>query len=325
MTAVLDPVSDEAVAQPLPEPVAEWHLRAAALAVDTLPGLAVLGTTAPWVLVGPQLGWLWWVLTVAAAGTVVALAANRWLLPSTTGWSLGRALVRIRVVRRDGSAVGFGRLLLRDAAHLLDTAALLVGWLWPLWDRRGRTFADLLLRTEVRPAPRPQRDLRRLTAKVLAAAVVVAALAVGLSYVVVYRQQQAVDRARAQIAVQGPRIVEQLLTYSTETIDEDFARARSLTTDSYREQLVGQQEAVRKAGPSTNEYWAVASAVLPDPPVSTERAAMLLAMQGQRGTKVEDLKFITATVRVDFVKVGDDWRVDNLTVLKKPLMQGGGQ
>lgn len=325
MTAVLDPVSDEPVVEMPAEPVAEWHRRAAALALDVLPGLAVLGTTAPWALVGPALGWLWWVLVAGAAVTVVAMAANRWLLPSTAGWSLGRALFRIRVVGRDGSAVGFGRLLLRDLAHLLDTAALFVGWLWPLWDRRNRTFADLLLRTEVRPAPRPQRDVRRLTAKVLAAAVVVAALAVGLSYVVVYRQQQAVDQARAQIAERGPRIVEQLLSYSTDTIDDDFARAQSLTTDSYREQLVSQQEAVRQSGASTNEYWAVTSAVLPDPPVTTDRAAMLLAMQGQRGTKVEDLKFITATVRVDFVKVGADWRVDKLTVLKKPLMQGGGQ
>ncbi|MBO0678560.1 RDD family protein [Mycolicibacterium sp. S2-37] len=325
MTAVLDPVSDEPVVHRPTERVAEWHTRAGALAVDVLPGLAVLGTTAPWLLVGPQLGWLWWIFAVIAALTVVAMAANRWLLPSTTGWSLGRALFRIRVVRRDGAAMGFGRLLVRDLAHLLDTAALFVGWLWPLWDGRRRTFADMLLRTEVRPAARPERDIRRLTAEVLAVAVAASVLAVGLNYLVVYRHQQAVDQARAQIVEQGPRIVEQLLSYSTDTIDEDFARAQTLTTDSYREQLVSQQEAVRKAGPSTNEYWAVTSAVLPNPPVTTDRAAMLLAMQGQRGTKVEDLKFITATVRVDFVKVGDDWRVDNLTVLKKPLMQGGGQ
>ncbi|OBB57637.1 hypothetical protein A5757_19645 [Mycobacterium sp. 852013-51886_SCH5428379] len=324
MTAVLEPVSYEAVAGTPADRVAEWHTRAGALAVDVLPGLAVLGTTVPWLLVGPQLGWLWWVFVVIAALTVVAMAANRWLLPSTTGWSLGRALFRIRVVRRDGAAVGFARLLVRDLAHLLDTAALFVGWLWPLWDRRRRTFADLLARTEVRPAARPQRDIRRLTAKVLAGAVVVSALAVGLNYAVVYRQQQAVDRARAQIVEQGPRIVEQLLSYTTETVDDDFARAQSLTTDSYREQLIAQQNAVREAGASTNEYWAVVSALLPNPPVTPDRAAMLLAMQGQRGTKVEELKFITATVRVDFAKVGDDWRVDNLTVLKKPLMQGAG-
>jgi Mce-associated membrane protein len=164
--------------------------------------------------------------------------------------------------------------------------------------------------------------MRRLTAKVLSALVAVAAVVVAVTYLAVFRQQQALDRTRAQIAEQGPRIVEQMLSYGVESIDDDFKRAQSLTTDAYRPQLTAQQDAVRKAGPTINEYWAVSSAVLS---ASRDDAAMLLAMQGQRGTKAEDLKFITATVRVDFTKVGDNWRVDNLTVLKAPLIQGAGQ
>jgi len=54
--------------------------------------------------------------------------------------------------------------------------------------------------------------------------------------------------------------------------------------------------------------------------------SMLLAMQGQRGTDPKDLKFITATVRVDFDRSRDgQWRVANLTVLKKPQMNTAGQ
>ncbi|HEX2211870.1 MAG TPA: RDD family protein, partial [Mycobacterium sp.] len=68
------------------------------------------------------------------------------------------------------------------------------------------------------------------------------------------------------------------------------------------------------------------SAVLPNPPVTPDRGAMLLAMQGQRGGDANDLKFITATVRVDFEKSRDGkWLVENLTVLKKPLMNAQGQ
>lgn len=53
---------------------------------------------------------------------------------------------------------------------------------------------------------------------------------------------------------------------------------------------------------------------------------MLLAMQGQRGTNPQDMKFITATVKVDFEKFADGrWRVANLTVLKRPLMNQAGQ
>jgi Mce-associated membrane protein len=62
----------------------------------------------------------------------------------------------------------------------------------------------------------------------------------------------------------------------------------------------------------------VASAVLS---ADADRAAMLLAMQGQRGTNPEDLRFITATVRVDFDKARDGkWRVASLSVLKKPIL-----
>ena len=132
-----------------------------------------------------------------------------------------------------------------------------------------------------------------------------------------------VDQTRQQIAEQGPRIVEQMLTYNKDTLKDDFARAQSLATDGYRSQLVSQQEAVQTADATSNEYWAVSSAVLSAEP---DKAAMLLAMQGQRGTDPKDLRFITATVRVDFEKSGEgQWRVANLTVLKKPMTNGAPQ
>ena len=320
MTAVLDAGADAtADVSSSAQPLASWPARAGALCLDVLPGGGLLGVLAPLVLTAPQRGWLWWLYMAVAAVTVLLMLANRWLLPATTGWSLGRAVSGIRVVRRgDAAAVGFIRLSLRDFAHLLDTAALFVGWLWPLWDSRHRTFADLLSRTEVHRVDRPERDMRRFAAKVLIAAVVVSAAVVALNFQVVYRQERAVDQARQQIADEGPRIVEQMLTYKPETLKDDFARAQSLATDSYRSQLVSQQEAAQKAGPTANEYWAVSSAVTT---ASADRATMLLAMQGQRGADVNTLRFITATVLVDFDKGGDGkWRVANLSVLKKPFM-----
>jgi Mce-associated membrane protein len=170
---------------------------------------------------------------------------------------------------------------------------------------------------------RPQRDIRRLTAVLLVAATLVCALGVGLSYLVVYRHERAVDEARQQIAEQGPRIVEQMLSYEKDTLQQDFSHAQSLTTDAYRPQLIAQQEAVQKAGATTNEYWAVSSAVLSAAP---EHASMLLALQGQRGANAKELKFITATVRVDFDKSPEgQWRVANLVVLKQPHLNPAGQ
>jgi Mce-associated membrane protein len=324
VTAVLDAMPDTADDDSAPElPTASWLARAGAFSIDVLLGIAVIATMALLTLSAPQRGWLWWVLTATAGLIFVLVAVNRVVLPWLTGWSLGRAVFGIAVRKRDGSPVGLARLVGRDLAHLLDTAALLVGWLWPLWDRRRRTFADLLLRTEVHKVDGPQRDARRPAAMALIAATLVCAAGVGLSYLVVYRHDRAVDTARAQISEEGPRIVEQMLNYDVETLQQDFSHAQSLTTDAYRPQLIAQQQAVQKAGATKNEYFAVSSAVLS---ATQQHASMLVALQGQRGSDPKDLKFITATVRVDFDKSRDgQWRVANLTVLKKPHMNQAGQ
>lgn len=317
MTVVLDEDSDAADAPESPSvDYASWGRRLGALALDYLPGLAAFATLALVGVTAPMRGWLWWTIWVAAGIVVFAVLANRIVLPTVTGFSLGRAVTGIRVVRADGAKPGVVRLFLRELAHLLDTGAVFIGWLWPLWDGRRRTFADLLARTEVRVVEAPERDVRRLAAWVMIAAMLVSAAGAGLGYAVEYRHERAVDAARAQIAQQGPRIVEQLLSYGTDTVDADFTRAQNLATDAYRPQLVEQQDAVKKAGVTANEYWAVSSAVLS---VDTDKAAMLMALQGQRGSNPNDLKFITATVRVDFERNGDSWRVSNLQVLKRPL------
>jgi Mce-associated membrane protein len=227
-------------------------------------------------------------------------------------------------VRRDGAAVGPWRLLARDVAHLLDTVSLFIGWLWPLWDSRNRTFADLLMRTEVRRVPRTNRDVRRLAAVVLLIAALLCGAGAGLSYLVVYRHDQAVDQARDQIAKQGPKIVEEMLSYKADSLQADFAHAQSLATDAYRPQLVAQQQAAQKAGAATNEYWVVTSSVLN---VSPDRASMLLLMQGQRGAgNPPQQRFITATVRAGFEKSATgQWRVAEITVLAKPQTTNGGK
>lgn len=324
MTAVLDeadvagdaPVTREVVTEPL----ASWLSRAGASAVDVLAPLGVVATAALVALSATPAGWLCW-LSLAAGGVMILLMGiNRLILPTTIGWSLGRALVGIRVLRRDGSAVGPWRLLARDLAHLLDTLSLCVGWLWPLWDSRNRTLADLLLRTEVRRVePRPAK-IRRLTGAVLTTAAVVALVLAGLGYLAVYRHDHAVDRARAQISGQGPKMVAEMLTYNAGTLNADFAHAQSLTTDGYRPQLVAQQDAVKKRAPTTNEYWAANSAVLS---ASPDRASMLVMLQGQRLASQQQQQFISATVRVTFeMSRAGQWRVAAMDVLTKPYPRG---
>jgi Mce-associated membrane protein len=310
LTAVLDPAPPITEGSPA-EQVASWPARAGAFAIDVLVPLGVLATIALVAVSAVQGGWLWWVALTAAGVVVLAGAVNRLLLPSVTGWSVGRALAGIRV-----QPSGPWRLSARDAAHLLDTLALFVGWLWPLWDSRNRTFADLLLRTEVRRVADRPGNARRVAAGVLIGAAVLSVAVAGLGYLGVYRQDRAVDAARQQVSAQGPKIVAELLSYNASSLQADFTHAQSLTTDSYRPKLVAQQDAVRKAVPTTNEYWAANSAVLS---VSPDRAVMLIMLQGQRTASQQQQRFITATLRVNFERSAHgQWRVADLAVLSKP-------
>lgn len=302
---------------------ASWRDRVSAFAMDVLPGAAVIATTVlVFFTVPPRSGWSWTCISVIAI-VAVLMIVNRIVLPTITGWSLGRALCGIEVVRRDGAPVGVWGLLLRDLAHLLDTASV-VGWLWPLWDARRRTFADMLLRTEVRRADlreRP-RDVRKWAIAAMLTATTLCLDGAAVSYTVVYLRDRATDQTRMQIATQGPKIVAKMLTYDPSSLHDDFARARSLATDRYRGQLAAQQDVVEKGHPVINEYWVTDSSIQSATP---DRATMLLFMQGRRGS-VPDERYITASVRVTFAKGKDDqWRVDDLNVLTKPKAPGNGK
>ena len=292
---------------------ADWTSRAGAFIIDVLFGLGVIVCLLLLAWSAPQGGWLWWVSLIAAAAVLLAVALNRLLLPAATGWSLGRSLTGVRVVHADGTLPGPWLLLLRDAAHLLDTAPLLLGWLWPLIDGRRRTFADVITRTEVRYVDGVIPDRRRQTVIAVASAAALATLAAGVGYLAVYREQVSAAKAREQISTEGPKLVTDMLSYTAKSVQDDFAHDQTLVTDSYRPELTKQQDSVRKT-PVDNEYWVTNSAVLS---ASADRAAMLLLLQGQRGTAPTQ-RFITASVRADYVKSSGRWLIDNLTVLTPP-------
>lgn len=304
-------------AEPNPAVFASWAARGGALALDVLPGAALLATTALVALSVPPRGAWWWVCVSIGAATVLLTAFNRLVLPVACGQSLGRAVFGITVVHRNGAPVGAWWLLLRDLAHLLDTAPMFAGWLWPFWDPRRRTFADVLVRTESHLLePRwSAPTLRRLTAALVLGVALLCGAGAAVSYFVVREHDRSIVAAREQITEQGPRMVEQILSYHPETLRGDFDHAQSLVTDDYRAQLTAQQQAIQKSGAIRNEYWATNSSVLA---ATADRATMLVFLQGQRGAP-PDQRHITASVRATFVKSGSlGWRVDDVSVVTKP-------
>ncbi|ORA98001.1 hypothetical protein BST33_17515 [Mycolicibacter minnesotensis] len=318
----------EPVAEPVTEPVATepatWRTRARAFAIDLVPGATVIAAMGMAALCFPFGGAWWWLATLIGALAFLATEANRLLLPVITGWSLGRAATGIEVVRPgDGSATSVGavRLLLREVAHLLDSVPILLGWLWPLRDRRGRTFADMVSGTEVRAVSRRHapNNIRSLTVGAFVGAAVLTLLAATAVYTVVYERDHKSDLTRSEISRQGPKIVADMLSYDPQSLQEDFDRAQSLATEKYRQQLIPQQDAIRDAKPVPNFYRVTDAAVLDAAP---HRASMLLFLQGQRGEAGKE-RLISASVRVAFLQSAGRWQVDDLAVVSKPLPAEG--
>lgn len=299
---------------------ADWSSRLGAISLDILPGAAVVGTAVLTALAMPNRSAWWWVSVGAGAAAVAWTAANRLILPVLLGHSVGRSAFGIRITERNGDQVGPWLLLIRELLHLLDSISVL-GWLWPLWDPRRGTFADIAARTQARRATDEFTDRRprRIGAVVVGSAAILCGALSAVSFFVVGQYDRAVDNARSELTIDGPRMVEQLLSYQPDTIEADFDRARALTSEGYRGELSAQQQAVRAASPMRNQYWVVKSSILD---ATVHDATMLMFLEGERGTQ-PNLRYITASVRANFVRVGDNaWRVDRLAVVTSPRSSG---
>jgi len=99
-------------------------------------------------------------LLIMLAVIVVLIAVQIWnsaFRQGSTGQSWGKQVARTRLIDEwTGRPLGAGRAFLRLLAHLFDSAACYLGWLFPIWDRPKRqTFADKIMHTIVVPADEP--------------------------------------------------------------------------------------------------------------------------------------------------------------------------
>ncbi|MDM7830025.1 RDD family protein [Cellulomonas edaphi] len=128
-------------AQPPRPPYASWSRRAAGFGIDvavmTLP--LVLALTYDDAVVA-ALGVTWW---------LAWFVGNRVVAQGSSGITLGRRVTGSQLRRAGtGRPPGWRVALVRELAHVAD-AVWLVGFLWPLWDERRRTFADSMCGTTV--------------------------------------------------------------------------------------------------------------------------------------------------------------------------------
>ncbi|MEU4619946.1 RDD family protein [Actinoplanes sp. NPDC023801] len=141
---------------PYGQPAAEfasWGARFGAYLVDSLVTIPfviialVLGMDTDPVTGVPTLNAFYF---IGILGAVVVSGYNRWFLAGKTGQTWGRKALGIRLVSEaTGQPIGAGNAFVRDLAHIVDSLACYVGWLFPLWDAKKQTFADKIMKTLV--------------------------------------------------------------------------------------------------------------------------------------------------------------------------------
>jgi uncharacterized RDD family membrane protein YckC len=125
--------------------LATWSERMGAVLLDLL--IAAIPALVAIVTFNPRRQGLNVLLWIAA---LLVYVFSRWLLQGTSGQSLGKRILHLRLVHMgNGLPVGPSRALVRDLAHMLDMPCLPIGLLMPLWDRYRQTFADKLASTLV--------------------------------------------------------------------------------------------------------------------------------------------------------------------------------
>ena len=135
-------------------PAPLWRLVAAA-AADALLGLVAWSLAAMWLVVAvlafrvrPLDVLDVFILALAILGLGVALhVIYHTVLVGGCGQTLGKMLVGVAVVRRDGAPVGYGRALLRCVGGGLCLLTLGLGRLFVLFTRDRRALSDFVAGT----------------------------------------------------------------------------------------------------------------------------------------------------------------------------------
>ena len=145
---------------------ASWGIRVVAYVIDLLPvwilygiGFGVVAVipaahtscvggecTGPSPIIGPLVNLVVWALAFAYQ------LWNRWYRQGTTGQSIGKSAMKIKLVSEaTGQPIGFGMAFVRDLAHFVDAIICYIGFLFPLWDAKRQTIADKMVSTVVLP------------------------------------------------------------------------------------------------------------------------------------------------------------------------------
>ena len=86
--------------------------------------------------------------TGVGIGSIVGLLYTWFFLTRNNGQTPGKLLMKIRVIKTDGSPISDSDAVLRYIGYLLDSF-FFVGWLWALFDNKRQAWHDKLAHTYV--------------------------------------------------------------------------------------------------------------------------------------------------------------------------------
>jgi Mce-associated membrane protein len=168
---------------------------------------------------------------------------------------------------------------------------------------------------DVGTAKRPRRSVRTLvSAALLAVALLGSAAMAGWLYLNQYRPDQQTDQAAAQVALEAAKTgTTALLSYSPDSLDQDFANAKSkLTGDflsyytQFTEQIVTPAAREKSVKTAASVVRAAVSEIEPD-------NAEVLVFINQTTTSKEnpDGAFAASSVKVGMTKIDGTWLIES--------------
>jgi uncharacterized RDD family membrane protein YckC len=169
------PPAPNAIGQLPPTAYTDWIHRAGAYLIDTIPVAIVVGiaygiaiATGENTCVTDTYGYGVYctssmsgigfaLLALAYLAGLAFTAWNRWYKMGTTGQSIGKQVLKFKVVsEKTGQPIGPLMAFVRDLAHVVDSIICYIGWLFPLWDAKRQTLADKIMTTVCLPLnPQP--------------------------------------------------------------------------------------------------------------------------------------------------------------------------
>jgi uncharacterized RDD family membrane protein YckC len=80
---------------------------------------------------------------------IVGLAYYIVLLPMWNGQTVGKRLMRVRVVKTDGGSITIATAVIRYIGYIINSLVIFIGWIWAFFDSQKQGWHDKIAGTLV--------------------------------------------------------------------------------------------------------------------------------------------------------------------------------